>query len=35
MLYFEYQLKRVFYKETGNGKPLIMLHGVYSFINYV
>lgn len=27
MTYFHYQSKRIFYKETGNGKPLIMLHG--------
>ena len=27
MLYFKYQSKRIFYKEVGSGKPLIMLHG--------
>lgn len=27
MSYFKYQSKRIFYKEAGNGKPLIMLHG--------
>lgn len=27
MSYFNYQAKNIFYKETGCGKPLIMLHG--------
>lgn len=27
MSYFEYQSKKIFYKEAGRGKPLIMLHG--------
>ena len=27
MSYFNYQSKRIFYKEVGNGEPLIMLHG--------
>ena len=27
MTYFMYQSKRIFYKEIGVGKPLIMLHG--------
>lgn len=27
MSYFNYQAKRIFYKEVGHGKPLIMLHG--------
>lgn len=27
MLYFKYRSKRIFYKEVGSGKPLIMLHG--------
>lgn len=27
MSYFNYQSKRIFYKEIGNGEPLIMLHG--------
>lgn len=27
MSYFNYQSKRIFYKEIGVGKPLIMLHG--------
>ena len=27
MSYFKYQSKRIFYKEIGCGKPLIMLHG--------
>ena len=27
MPYFYYQSKKIFYKEAGGGKPLIMLHG--------
>ena len=27
MSYFNYQSKRIFYRETGHGKPLILLHG--------
>lgn len=27
MSYFIYQSKKIFYKETGDGKPVIMLHG--------
>ena len=27
MPYFYYQSKKIFYKETGGGNPLIMLHG--------
>lgn len=27
MSYFTYQSKKIFYSETGNGKPVIMLHG--------
>lgn len=27
MSYFYYQSKKIFYKETGTGKPLVMLHG--------
>lgn len=27
MSYFNYQSKKIFYKEIGNGEPLIMLHG--------
>lgn len=27
MSYFKYHSKRIFYKEAGSGKPLIMLHG--------
>lgn len=27
MSYFNYQLKKIFYKEVGGGKPLVMLHG--------
>lgn len=27
MSYFTYQSKRIFYSETGNGNPVIMLHG--------
>lgn len=27
MSYFYYQSKRIYYKETGNGKPVLLLHG--------
>ena len=27
MSYFNYQSKKIFYKEIGSGKPLVMLHG--------
>lgn len=27
MAYFNYQSKRIFYREAGAGKPLVMLHG--------
>ena len=27
MSYFNYQSKKIFYKEVGGGKPLVMLHG--------
>lgn len=27
MAYFTYQSKRIFYRELGNGKPVLMLHG--------
>lgn len=27
MSYFNYQSKKIFYKEAGWGKPLVMLHG--------
>lgn len=27
MSYFDYQSKKIFYKEIGHGKPLIMIHG--------
>ena len=27
MAYFDYQSKRIFYREAGAGKPLVMLHG--------
>ena len=27
MAYFKYQSKNIFYKEVGQGKPLILLHG--------
>lgn len=27
MSYFHYQSKKIYYKEIGSGKPLVMLHG--------
>ena len=27
MSYLDYEGNRIFYEETGNGKPLILLHG--------
>ena len=27
MAYFTYQSKKIFYRETGNGEPLMLLHG--------
>ena len=27
MAYFDYQSKRIFYREAGARKPLVMLHG--------
>ena len=40
MTHFNYQSKRIFYKEVGVGKPLIMLHGdtassvMFEFFDY-
>ena len=27
MSYFNYQSKKIYYKETGSGKPIVFLHG--------